>query len=153
MYLGNTMEEKRDSVNELRRRAKRLGKIFGVCGIFFALVYLYTAFLLEGSIFAKLFMILCGIAVPFMLYFYGFILYFGFIAVKSWFVKRDISASDMASAAGTTLAVSYLLGGKKTVKTSAFVMFLIFGLAFSIGWFVGLYNYLTMRKYLNAQPA
>lgn len=148
MYIGNTMEEKRDSVNELCRRAKKLGMIFGVCGIFFGLLYIYVSVIAEGSILSKLFMMLGGISAPFLTYFCGFIWYFGFVAIKSWFVKENISTSDMASSAETTLAVSYILGGKKTAKTSALVMFLILTLVCSIGWWVGLYNYFTMRKYL-----
>lgn len=153
MYLGNTTEEKRDSVNELFRRGKRVGKIFGILGIFLALVYFYVAFAADGSFFARLIMIFSGIVVPFAEYFVGFIWYLGCIAIKSWFIKRNISASDMAATAGSTLAVSYILGGRKAAKTSAFIMLLIVLLTGCIGMWVGLYQYLTLRKFVKVQPA
>lgn len=153
MYLGNTAEEKRDSVNELFRRGKRVGKFVGILGIFFALLYFYTAFILDGSFFARLVMIFSGIAVPFVEYFLGLIWYLGYVAIKSWFIKRDVSASDMAAAAGSTLAVSYILGGRKTAKTSALVMLFIVLLVGCIGMWVGLYQYLTLRKFVKVQPA
>ena len=153
MYLGSTMEEKRDSVNELYRRSKKLGMVFGIFGIFYGLLLIYMGLSAEASIITKLTCIFSGIISPFLLYWGGCVLYFGFIAIKSWFVKRDISASDVASAAGTTLTIAYLLGGKKTAKTSAFLMFLIFGLVVTIGWWVGLYNYFALKKYTKVQPA
>lgn len=153
MYLGNTMEEKRDSVNELFRRGKRVGKIFGILGIIPALAYFYVAFTADASFFARLIMIASGLVVPFGEYFIGFIWYLGCIAIRSWFIKRNIRASDMAAVAGNTLAISYILGGRKAAKTSALIMLFIVLLVASIGVWVGLYQYLTMRKFVKVQPA
>lgn len=90
---------------------------------------------------------------PKIFYYGAFFWYWGFITVKSWFVKYNVSAGDVASAVSSSVAVSYLLGGKKAAKTSLIVMFFIAGIVLSIGFYVGIFHYFSLKKQLKTQIA
>ena len=154
MYLGNTLEEKQASMDELCRRAKKIGKIgqFAV-GIPAALLYIYVFCFQYESIPIKLFGLLCAVVSPKLLYYCAFFWYWGFITVKSWFIKYNVSVGEVASAAGTSVAVSYLWGGKKAAKTSLIIIFFIAGIVLSIGFYVGIFNYFSLKKQLKTQIA
>lgn len=148
MYIGNTYQEKAQSMDALCRKAKVLGRIFMVFGIFCSFILIYATVTSEGSLFSKAVGFISAFLSPIPAYWGGYFWYFGFLTVKSWFVKRNVKASDVAFGAGTSLAVSYLLGGKKAAKTSLLCMFAIVGIACTIGFWAGLYQYFSIKRQL-----
>lgn len=155
MYLGNTLEEKQASMDELCRRSKKIGKFFQfACGIPYGLFMVYFMFTsADAGIAAKLMSVLIAVVSPKFFYFGAFFWYWGFITVKSWFVKYNVSAGEVASAVGTSVAVSYLWGGKKGAKASLITIFIIVGIVLTIGFYVGIFNYFSIKKQLKAQIA
>lgn len=148
MYIGNTYQEKAQSMDALCRKAKVWGRIFTVIGIFCAFILIYAMVTSEGSLFSKAFGFIPAFLCPIGFYWCGYFWYFGFLTVKSWFVKRNVKAGDVAFGAGTSLAVSYLLGGKKAAKTSLLCMFAIVCIACTIGFWAGLYQYFSIKRQL-----
>lgn len=148
MYIGNTYQEKAQSMDALCRKAKVWGRIFMIVGIFSVFILIYTMVISEGSLLAKAVLFIAALLCPISFYWCGYFWYFGFLTVKSWFVKRNVKAGDVAFGAGTSLAVSYLLGGKKAAKTSLLCMFAIVGIACTIGFWAGLYQYFSIKRQL-----
>lgn len=141
MYLGETLEEKKESYELLTRKAKKLGIVFGVIGGFIGVFLGF--FLMSAMSDNKIIGIFIMIAAPITYYWMGYLWFYGFMTVKSWFAKLGIGA---AGAVGHSMAVSYLLGGKKSAKVTGIVWLVAFAIALLIGFYVGLYNFYKIRK-------
>lgn len=147
MYLGETLEEKRESYELLTRRAKKLGKFFGVLGGFAGLICLCLMLgATDNKITAIIFSLMIIVIAPITYYWVGYLWFYGFMTVKSWFAKLGIGVVGAASAVGHSMAVSYLLGSKKSVKITGIVWLVALAITLSIGFYVGLYNFFKIRN-------
>ena len=147
MSLGNTVEEKKATYEALTARAKKWGKFFAVIGVIFGL--LVGAILISGSesAFLGVVVTLVMIAIlPLFYYWYGQVLYYGYLVVKSFFTERNIGTADVAGAVGTSFLVSYVLGGKKAAKKLGIMWLVVLMIALTVGVYAGLYYYVKFRK-------
>lgn len=147
MYLGETIEEKKESYELLTRRAKKLGKFFailgGLAGIVIGLCLMFAA--TDNRITAVIFGIIFIVGTPIIYYWAGYLWFYGFMTVKSWFVKLGIGVVGASTAVGNSMAISYLLGGKRTAKLTGIVWLIALAITLSIGFYVGLYNFFKIR--------
>ena len=147
MTLGNTIDEKRMSYELLTQNAKKWGRVFGIVTGSAAAVGL---FVISGNTESLILAILIGLAVvvlaPSFYYLYGQVLYYGYLVIKLWFVKNDLDAADVAVAAGTSVAISYIIGGKKAAKTTGIIWLIIIGIAVTVGVYAGLYYYIKFYR-------
>ncbi|MBQ8321849.1 MAG: hypothetical protein IJX92_05740 [Clostridia bacterium] len=155
MNLGSTLEEKKENYDLLDKKAKKwakVGRIIGaICGVGIGLIMLSAqAEGIIGFIFSLLFAAALVVIMPIFWYHYAQILCYGFIVVKSWFVERGIGASEVAGAAGTSIAISYMLGGRKSAKIAGVTWLIMLGVVVSVGIFVGLYNYIKVQREMKA---
>ncbi len=67
------------------------------------------------------------------------------VTVKSWFAKLGIGITGATATVGNSIAISYLLGGRKTAKLTGIVWLIALMITLSIGFYVGLYNFFKMR--------
>lgn len=147
MTLGNTVEEKRETYELLTKKSKKWGKVFAVLGVLCALGI--SGLLLSGteSIFlVVIFAAVLVVAMPVCYFWYGQIVYYGYLAMKIFFVKRNIGVSEVAGAVGTSVLVSYVLGGKKATKKLGILWLIVLFIALTVGIFAGLYYYVKFRK-------
>lgn len=146
MNLGETLEEKRESYELLTRRAKKLGKFFGIlgglAGIICGVMLISGA---EGQILAIICAIFAIVCAPIMYYWLGYLWFYGFMTVKSWFAKAGIGVAGAAAVAGHSMAISYLLGGRKSARITGVVWLVAFSITLAIGFYVGVYNYFKIR--------
>lgn len=147
MCLGETIEEKRESYELLTRRAKKLGKFFavlgGLAGIVLGLCLMFAK--TDNKIAVVIFGFFIMIIAPITYYWAGYLWFYGFITVKSWFAKLGVGVVGATATAGNSIAISYLLGGKKTAKLTGIIWLIALGIILSIGFYVGLYNFLKIR--------
>ena len=145
MYFGDTLEEKKECYELLTHGAKKLGRFFGIIGGIIGLVLGIIVMNMTEGVTGTVFGIAVMIIAPFSYYWMGYFWYFGFITVKSWFVKLGIGVSGASMAVGNSLAVSYLLGGKKTAKLTGIIWLIALMITLAIGFYVRLYNYFKLR--------
>lgn len=149
MYLGDTLEEKRESYILLKKQAKKLGIFFGIMGTVMALIMMGVIFggaLGEGQMTGKISLFLIACTVPFVYYYMGYLWYFGFLTVQGWFIKSGIGVSGAVGAVGHSMAVSYILGGRKTAKLTGIIWLIALVISLSIGFYVGLFHYIKIRS-------
>lgn len=147
MYLGDTLEEKKESYELLTKRAKKLGTFFGVlmgiAGLVLGIALMSSA---EGN---KVMIVLLSciiiVLMPVMYYWAGYLWYFGFVTVKSWFAKLGIGVAGATAAVGHSMAISYLLGGRKSVKITGIIWLIALMITLIIGFWVGLYDFFKIR--------
>ena len=147
MSLGNTFEEKKATYEVLRKNQKKWGKVFAILGAIFGLFL--SGIILSGSesiIGAFFIAIVLLVLAPICYYWYGQIVYYGYLAVRVFFQERNIGAGTIAGAVGTSVLVSYALGGKKAVKKVGVAWIIVLFKALSIGIFAGLYYYTKFQK-------
>lgn len=147
MYLGETIEEKKESYELLTGRAKMLGKLFGIVGgiggLIVGLCLMFSA--TDNKVTAVIFGIICIAAMPIFYYWMGYLWFYGFMTVKSWFAKLGIGVAGATAAAGNSMAISYLLGGKRTAKLTGIIWLVALGITLAIGFYVGVYNFFKIR--------
>lgn len=147
MNLGNTLEEKRETYGVLSKKSKKWGKVFAilgiVCGIFFGGMLLGGS---ESKIVGVLIFSLLTVAAPICYYWYGKVLYYGYLAVKLFFYERNIGVDAVAGAVGTSVLVSYALGGKGAVKKLGIAWLVVLFIVVSVGIFAGLYYFIKIQK-------
>ncbi len=147
MYLGETLEEKKESYDLLTKRAKKLGIFFGVLGGMAGLVLGIA--LMSAAEVNRILIILYScmfiVLTPIMYYWAGYLWYYGFVTVKSWFAKLGIGITGATATVGNSIAISYLLGGRKTAKLTGIVWLIALMITLGIGFYVGLYNFFKMR--------
>ena len=151
MNLGNTVEEKRANFALLDAKAKKWGKVGRIvgwiCAIFISLMMLTAQ--TEGILGFIGVLITCAamiLVLPIFYYYYAQILCYGYIKVMEWFVAKGIGAGDVAIAAGGSIAISYLLGGRKSAKIAGVMWLVMLFIVISVGIFVGLYYYYITNK-------
>lgn len=151
MTLGNTLEEKREAYAILSKSSKKWGKVFAVIGAVLALVL--GGVILSGTdsiLLGLLITAILFVGIPFGYYWYGQIVYYGYLTIKVFLHEHDIDTGEavgtIAGAAGTSVLVAYIFGGKKAVKTVSFMWLVILLIALAIGIFVGLYYYIKFHK-------
>ena len=146
MYLGETLEEKKENYELLTRKAKKLGVFFGILG---GLAGLIAGIGVMSAAEEKILAFFAGcifiVFTPIMYYWAGYLWFYGFTTVKSWFVKLGIGVVGASSAVGSSIAVSYLIGGRKTAKITGIVWLIALAITLSIGFYVGLYNFFKIR--------
>lgn len=157
LSLGNTIEEKKETYALLSKKSKKWGKVFAILGEIYAVAIVGMLLSATESIFVSLILsAVILVACPIVYYWYGQIVYYGYLALKVYFARRNIGASEVAGAVGTAVLVSYIFGGKKATKKLGVMGFVILLIALIIGIFMGLYYYFTFRKEakeLNLQAA
>ena len=140
------VEQKKELYEAMMKKAKKCGKIFAAFG---ALIGLIMMFAMMGSgeiIWGLIGGLFVGAACAVGYYFYGQILYFGFIKVVKWFIEKGIGVKEVAGAAGTSLLVSYILGGRKAAKMNLILLFGILLVVAAIGVFIGLFDYIKALR-------
>ncbi len=147
MYFGETLEEKRESYELLDQGAKKLGNIFKVFGwIVTIILSIVLLSVVKQKLVAILLIILIVAVAPITYYWMGYIWFYGFLTVKSWFAKLGIGAADTGAVVGGSIAVSYLLGGRRSAKVTGISWLVAFAIAISIGFYIGLYKFLKLRS-------
>ena len=147
MTLGNTIEEKRQTYEILKKKCKKLSKIFAVIAAIFGAFLCITVISASENLFLGFLLgafLLVGMPVGY--YLYGHIIYFGYLAISCWFRENNIGSWDVAGAVGTSFLVSYALGGRKAAKKLGAAWIFILILALIIGIFAGLYYYIKIEK-------
>jgi len=147
MSLGNTLEEKREAYALLTEVSKKWGKVWAIIGggmgLFIGLLLLGGMGNIVGALILAVIMIA---ALPICYYWYGQILYYGFLVTKIFLKNRNIGAGEVAGAVGTSVLVSYILGGKKSVKKLSIAWIVILIIALTIGIWAGFYYFIKFRK-------
>ena len=145
MILGNTLEEKKECYEKLMKTANKWSKVLGiiglVCGSLFGLMIISESFDI-GTLFLSLFL---AAALSLSLYICGRFYYFGFLTVKGWLTKSNVSVGDVAGAVGLAAIFSGILGGRKAAKTSLIMSAIIILVAIAIGIYVGIYKYFKLK--------
>ena len=100
----------------------------------------------ESAILGVMLTLVLVIAVPLFYYWYGQILYYGYIAVRAFFKGTGIGAGEVATAVGTSFLATYVIGGRKATKKLGFAWLIILMIALTIGVFAGLYYWVKFRK-------
>lgn len=144
MYIGDTYTEKKQSMDELCRRARKWGITAAILYGIIAFLMLFTG--ANGGFTKFIVSIIFFLGSTACAFFYGYFWYFGLITVRSWFVKRDISSGDVAVTAGGITAITYLLGGRKAVRVSSVIMIIILIIALLIGFWAGALNYFKIKR-------
>lgn len=148
MYLGETLEEKRESYALLTRKAKKLGKVFGtlggIMGVILGLCLMFAA--ASNKVTAIIGGIVIMFIAPGIYYWVGYYWFYGFMTVKCWFAKLGIGVTGATAVVGHSMAVSYLLGGKKTVKVTGIIWLIALAITLMFGFYVGLYNFHKIKK-------
>lgn len=157
LSLGNTVEEKKETYALLTKKSKKWGKVFAILGVLMAL---FIAGALLGSsesiILTLLLSAVMLVALPTCYYWYGQLVYYGYLVLKAYFAQHQIGAAEVAGAVGTSILVTYLLGGRKATKKLGIIGIVIILIALTIGIFAGLYYYVKFKKEakeLNLQEA
>lgn len=113
------------------------------CLIFFRMTLMFAA--TDNQITAVIFGIICIVGTPIIYYWAGYLWFYGFMTVKSWFVKLGIGVAGTSAAVGKSMAISYLLGGKRTARLTGIIWLIALAISLSIGFYVGLYNFFKIR--------
>lgn len=147
LSLGNTIEEKKETYALLSKKSKKWGKVFAILGGICAVAIVGMLLSASESIFASLILsAVMLVACPIAYYWYGQIVYYGYLSLRVYFAEKNIGATEVAGAVGTAVLVSYILGGKKATKKLGVIGLVIILIALIIGVFTGLYYYFTFRK-------
>lgn len=149
LYLGDTLEQKKESYEILTRRAKKTGNVFKWIGIVMAVcLSLIVIFAAEDmNVFAGLLIALLALVVyPLAFYCVGVILYYAFVTVKSWLAKWGIGVATTAAVAGESIAIAHLIGGRKSAKRMGIFWLIVICLFMVVGIYAGIFNYFMVRK-------
>lgn len=150
LSLGNTLEEKRLTYAALTKTSKKWGKVFGILGIIFGIgIGALLVGSLENVFVGLLLFAIMLIGCPLGYYWYGQIVFYGYLVMRSFFSENKISGAAAAGAVGTSFLVSYLLGGKKAAKKTGIVWIAILMFSLTIGILVGFYYYI--KFYMEAK--
>lgn len=147
LSLGNTLEEKRQTYEALTAKSKKWGKVFRVIGAIFGAglgILLLGAF--ENTFLGVFTALILAVVFSFSYYWYGQIVFYGYLIMMSFFSENNVSGGAVAGAVGTSFLVSYALGGRKAVKKLGIAWIVILLFALTIGIIVGFYYYLKFRK-------
>ena len=144
MYLGDSLEEKKETYELLTKKARKWGKIFAILGGITGLGMSGIFSQGEGGGLIIGLISLIGSVIGY--YFYGQILFYGYINVSKWFVERGIGGREVANAAGTSFLVSFILGGRKAAKINLIMMLCILLAVVTVGVFVGLFNFIKVKR-------
>lgn len=156
--FGNNEDEIRENVKIIDVFAKKVAKFFRIAfmimSVFEAIILFNVGnFSTVGNFFlAVIFAALALLSSYFVMYGIGYVWGWGFTMIKYWLIKNKIRKRDIALAAGATVGISYIIGGRRAVKCSLIIMLVILFVSVAIGGYVGLYKYLKMRHYLNDEP-
>jgi len=155
MYLGDSLEEKRESFELLRKGAKRLGKVYAtIQAIIFCILMLVMLVAAESGGLMVLFFIPIGLPIHlFISYGIAYLWYFGFVTVKSWVVKWGWTGRDAMAAVGGSMAVSYIIGGRQTARITGGIWLAMFAIFMLCGFFAGLHTYSKVKKELKQATA
>lgn len=104
----------------------------------------------DNKITAVIFGIIFMVIMPIFYYWAGYLWFYGFMTVKSWFAKLGIGVAGTAAAAGNSIAVSYILGGRKTAKLTGIMWLVALAITLAIGFYVGLYSFFKIRAEVKA---
>ncbi|MBQ8296052.1 MAG: hypothetical protein IJX87_06445 [Clostridia bacterium] len=147
--LGDTDDEKKTNYDILNNQAKKWAKIGGILGIVFGV---FLSLMLLGntspdSFLGTLFLCLIMLAgFPVGYYFYAKMLFYGFVVVKVWFINKNITAGKVATAAGASVLISYVLGGREAVQIVGKMWAALVAIVVIAGIYLGAYNYYIMYK-------
>ncbi len=143
MYLGETSNEKIANFDILRRKAAKLGNVFGIIGGGGCMLLMLGLGANNDMVyFEKVALTMAGALYGLIYFFGGYIWYFGFVTVASWLRKANISAGNVATGAVTGMAIGYMLGGRRGAKASGITFLVILCITLSIGFYVGLFDYI-----------
>lgn len=147
LSLGNTLEEKRATYEALKKKSKKWGKVFAVLGAIFGLVmgiiFLTAA---ESIILGVLTSVVMLVAISIGYYWYGQIVFYGYLVMRAFFSEKNIDGAAVAGAVGTSFLVSYALGGRGAAKKLGIAWIAILLFSLTIGIIVGFYYYLKFYK-------
>ena len=147
LSLGNTLEEKKQTYAVLTKKSKKWGKVFAIFGVIMALFF--ASVLITGAeniIIGLLASLAMFVAAPLGYYWYGQIVFYGYLVMCAFFSEKNIDGAAVAGAVGTSVLVSYVLGGKKAVKKLGIFWVVILLASLTIGILVGFHYYLRFRK-------
>ena len=147
MSLGNTPEEKRETYELLTKTSKKWGKVFAAVGLLMGLFI--GGAMMSGSeqvVVGLLVGAIMIVALPLFYYWYGQIVYYGFLATSVFLRGRNLGAGEIAGAVGTSALISYIVGGKKAVKKLSIAWLIILMIALTVGVLAGFYYYIKFQK-------
>ena len=147
LSLGATEEEKKATYDLLMKKsvkwAKVLSVLFGIAGAGMACLFLSA---IEGPFVLRLLIAALALVIaPYVGHWYGQILFYGYLFVGSNLSKSGITAGAVASAAGASFLTSYLVGGRRAVKTMGILWLVIIGIVVTVGVYAGLYYYVKFQ--------
>lgn len=147
MSLGNTVEEKKATYEALTAHSKKWGKVVAIVGFICMLALgLMLMSASESILLGVVILLAFAVIGPIFYYWYGQVLYYGYLVIRSFSKQTGIGAGDVAAAAGTSFLVSYVLGGRKATKKLGVAWLIILLIAVTIGVYAGLYYWLKFRK-------
>lgn len=147
MYLGNTIEEKSESMALLNRGAKKLAIAFAVIGAFATIMMVAMVASVEvDPPSAKITLIAIMLTYPIAFYWMGKFWYYGFVTIKGWMTKADVSGGEVLASSASVVTVSYLLGGRRGARMSGIILLVVLAVTLMFGFYVGLFSYFKVRK-------
>ena len=146
MNFESNVAERKELLEAMMKKAKKCGKIFSVVGILIGLFMMVAMIDGSGFLSGLLVGLFVGAACAVGYYFYGQILYFGFVKVVKWLIERGIGFKEVAGASGTSLLVSYILGGRKAAKMNFVMLVGVVLVVATIGILIGLVDYIKALR-------
>ncbi len=147
LSLGDTLEEKKQTYDILTEKSLKWGKVFSILGAIMALFFCAILSTSDSPFLAKLFaVVFFFVLLPFVYYWYGQVAYYGFLVTKIFMHERNIGASEIAGAVGTSVLVSYVIGGKGAVRKLGYLWLITLFVGISVGIITGLRYYRKFNK-------
>lgn len=148
LSLGETYEEKKSTYEALIQNAEKWGRVCRIVGLVIAIYIslMLLANVTDGFLACLIVAAISIVVTPIFYYWYGQVLYYGFLFVKTFFQKKDIGTAEVAGAVGTSVLVSYLIGGRKGAKAVGVAWIVILCIAVTIGVYAGLYYFVKFWK-------
>lgn len=152
MKFGVTTEEQYENIAIMKKYVSKFGKVFRWI-LMPTSILLFIAMFLSVDSSQKVnvaiegfFSIVIGY---FTTYLSGVIWGWTWITVNSWFLDKEDLVSTTGAVVSSTLATSYMLGGRRAARRSAIVILFILFVCLCVGIYAGMYNFIKAEITFN----